>query len=81
MAKYGYTDNRPFYKVKGAVFCGWSQFALHNTDVATRWPWYVSAEIWELNILASNRFHEMFEECTSISVHGEFHCQGVQGFL
>ena len=31
--------NRPFYKVKGAVFCGSSQFAPHNTDVATRWPW------------------------------------------
>ena len=56
----GSRNGRPFYKVKGAVFCG-------STDVATRWPWYVPAEIWELNILASNRFHKMFEGWTSIS--------------
>ena len=28
--------DRPFYKVKGAVFYGSSQFASHNTSVATR---------------------------------------------
>ena len=64
-------NNRPFYKVKGAVFGGSSWFASHNADVATRWPWYVSAEIWELNILADNRLQEMFEGWTSIS----FACQ------
>ena len=52
--------SRTFYKGKGTVFCDPSPFAPHNADVATRWPWYVQAEIWELNILASNRFQEMF---------------------
>ena len=27
---------RPFYKVKGAVFCGLSRFAPYNTNLATR---------------------------------------------
>ena len=37
--------HRLFYKVKGAVICRSRQFAPHKTDVATRWPWYVPAEI------------------------------------
>ena len=35
-------------------------FALHKTDVTSRWPWYVPAENTELIFLTSNGFHEIF---------------------
>ena len=57
----------PFSKIWSPSFYDANQFATHNTDIATRWPWYVPAEIGKFNILASNRLHDMFEGCTSIS--------------
>ena len=56
-----------FYKLKGALFCDSNWFMPHKTDVATCWPWYNLMKISELNILATSRFHEMFEAWLSIS--------------